>query len=73
MRVQRGVPLVERIIERIAPHVRVQGATQDALDEVESRLMVELPPTLRRFLEFDFSFASFGPRWQGRATGQRWW
>jgi hypothetical protein len=67
MRVQRGVPLVERIIERIAPHVKVQGATPDALDEVESSLMVELPPTLRRFLEFDFSFASFGPRWQGRS------
>ena len=27
--------------------------------------MVELPPTLRRFLEFDFTFASFGRRWLG--------
>ena len=27
--------------------------------------MVELPPTLRRFLEFDFAFASFGKRWRG--------
>ena len=66
MRVERGVPLVERIIERLAPHVEVQGATPAVLDAVESQLMVELPPTLRRFLEFDFTFASFGSRWQGR-------
>jgi len=29
--------------------------------------MVELPPTLRRFLEFDYTFASFGRRWRGKA------
>lgn len=28
--------------------------------------MVELPPTIRRFLEFDFTFQSFGTRWHGR-------
>jgi hypothetical protein len=28
--------------------------------------MVELPPTLRAFLEFDYEFASFGPNWHGR-------
>src|SRR5262245_34591977 len=66
--IERGVVLVERIIERLAPHVNgfVQGASAGALDEIESRIMVELPPTLRRFLEFDFTFASFGSRWQGK-------
>jgi len=64
--VERGVPLVERIIERLEPHVSVRGARQAALDALESQLMVELPPTLRRFLEFDFTFESFGKRWQGR-------
>ncbi len=65
-KIERGVALVERIIERIAPHVRVKGAPAGALDRLESELMVELPPTLRRFLEFDFTFASFGQRWRGR-------
>ena len=65
-KVERGVPLVERIIERIAPYIDVPGATPQALDALESRLMVELPPTLRRYLEFDFTFAAFGPRWLGR-------
>lgn len=66
MKVQSGVPLVERIIERLEPHVKVTGATSGQLDALESRLMVELPPTLRRFLEFDFTFKSFGSRWRGR-------
>jgi hypothetical protein len=67
-KVQRGVPLVERIIERLQPHVTgiVRGASPRALDALESRLMVELPPTLRTFLEFDFTFASFGSRWLGQ-------
>src|SRR4030095_9467153 len=66
--IERGLVLVERIIERLAPHVNgiVEGASAGALDEIESRIMVELPPTLRRFLEFDFTFASFGSRWQGK-------
>jgi hypothetical protein len=66
--------LVESIIDRLSPHVNgiVQGASADALDAIESRIMVELPPTLRRFLEFDFTFASFGSRWQGkRRFGKR--
>lgn len=63
---ERGVPLVERIIERLAPHVSVEGATPEALDALESQLMVELPVTLRRFLQFDFRFDSFGSRWRGR-------
>ncbi|MEM9877330.1 MAG: SMI1/KNR4 family protein, partial [Myxococcota bacterium] len=66
MKVQRGIELVERIIERIEPHVTPVGADASTLDRLESKLMVELPPTLRRFLEFDFTFASFGSRWQGR-------
>lgn len=66
MKVQRGIELVERIIERIEPHVETVGATASALDQLESQLMVELPPTLRRFLEFDFTFQSFGLRWQGK-------
>lgn len=65
-KVERGVSLVERIIERIEPHVRVRGATASALNRLEDQLGVELPPTLQRFLEFDFKFASFGKRWRGR-------
>jgi hypothetical protein len=67
-KIERGVPLVERIIERLEPHVKgfVKGASPQALDALESRLMVELPPTLRRFLAFDFTFASFGSRWRGQ-------
>lgn len=64
--VERGVPLVERIIERLEPHVTVVGATSSALDDLESAMMVELPPTLRRFLQFDYTFASFGTRWLGK-------
>jgi len=66
MQVQRGIPLVESIIERVAPYVETTGANRQALDALESRLMVELPPTLRRFLEFDFTFKSFGTRWVGK-------
>lgn len=42
------------------------GASQAALDKLESKLMVELPPTLRAFLQFDFTFASLGKRFEGR-------
>jgi hypothetical protein len=66
MKVERGVPLVERIIEGVRPHVKVRGATAAQLDELESKLKVELPPTLRRYLEFDYSFDSFGTKWRGR-------
>lgn len=66
MKVERGLPLVERIIERVRPYVKPQGASSQQLDALESRLMVELPPTLRRFLEFDYTFKSFGLRWKGR-------
>ncbi len=104
-KLERGVPLVEGIIERLAPggsnpgkghsgkghsgkgavksnsgkgnsaHTaaptarvapRVKGAPPGALNRIEDQLGVELPPTLRRYLEFDFSFDSFGKRWEGR-------
>ncbi|MBK6512771.1 MAG: SMI1/KNR4 family protein [Polyangiaceae bacterium] len=42
------------------------GAGRTALDALESKLMVELPPTLRAFLSFDFTFASFGKGWHGK-------
>jgi hypothetical protein len=69
--IQRGVPLVQRAIARLktrtpAPGEDIVGASGAALDALESKLMVELPPTLREFLAFDFTFASFGKRWRGR-------
>jgi hypothetical protein len=65
---ERGVALVERVIERVAPHTRgiARGANAKALDLLESQIMVELPPTLRRYLEFDLTFETFGSRWQGK-------
>ncbi len=66
MKVERGIPLVESIIERLRPHVETVGATSQQLDALESELMVELPPTLRCFLTFDFTFKSFGVRWKGK-------
>ncbi len=66
MKVERGLPLVEGIIERVRPHVKTVGASEEQLDALESKLMVELPPTLRRYLEFDFTLQSFGNRWHGR-------
>ena len=42
------------------------GASAAALDRLESKLMVELPPSLRAFLQFDFTFATLGPRFHGR-------
>lgn len=44
----------------------VVGASQSALDKLESKLMVELPPSLRTFLQWDFTFASLGKRFHGR-------
>ncbi|NUQ74879.1 MAG: SMI1/KNR4 family protein [Polyangiaceae bacterium] len=42
------------------------GASEAALDALESKLMVELPPSLRAFLGFDFTFATLGKRFRGR-------
>jgi hypothetical protein len=79
-KIERGVPLVERVMAHLSgggpgfgrnrPPARAAaehvGASAAALDALESKLMVELPPTLRAFLEFDFTFASFGKGWEGR-------
>jgi hypothetical protein len=67
--IERGIVLVERAIAHLKkrPHATaVVGASQTALDALESKLMVELPPTLRAFLAYDFTFASFGKRFKGR-------
>lgn len=45
----------------------VVGASNMALDKLESKLMVELPPSLRTFLRFDFTFTSLGPKFHARA------
>ena len=70
--IERGVPLVQHVISRLrARHEKTPGAPKlvgaapSALDALESKLMVELPPTLRAFLAFDFHFASFGTKWKG--------
>lgn len=70
--IERGVPLVQHVISRLrarhektAGAPRLVGASASALDALESKLMVELPPTLREFLAFDFTFASLGPKWKG--------
>ncbi len=67
--IERGVELVQRVIAQLKkrPSSRsAVGASQAALDALESKLMVELPPTLRAFLEFDFTFDSLGPRFKGK-------
>ena len=70
--IERGPPLVEHVITVLNARVakkggeRPVGAGRSALDSLESKLMVELPPTLRTFLAFDFTFASFGKGWHGR-------
>lgn len=80
-KMERGVPLLQRVIAHLSgqsggasrgaqrptkPREAVAGASAAALDALESKLMVEIPPTLRAFLEFDFTFASFPGRWEGR-------
>jgi hypothetical protein len=67
--IERGVGLVRRVIAHLKKRPQslgVVGAGQPALDALESKLMVELPPTLRTFLEFDFTFDSLGKRFKGR-------
>jgi hypothetical protein len=72
--IERGLPLVQHVIGELRARIAKRGdpapvgAGRTALDELESRLMVELPPTLRAFLAFDFTFASFkssGKTWHG--------
>jgi hypothetical protein len=63
--IERGLPLVQHIIGELKARTAKSGgaapvgAGRTALDALESRLMVELPPTLRAFLAFDFTFATF--------------
>jgi hypothetical protein len=62
--VERGLPLVQHTISALKARIAKKGeespvgAGRAALDTLESRLMVELPPTLRAFLAFDFTFAT---------------
>ena len=67
--IERGIGLVQRVIAELSKRpegANVVGASPAALDALESKLMVELPPTLRAFLAFDYTFASFGKRFKGR-------
>lgn len=70
--IERGLPLVQHVITTLKARPTQPGtpgpvgAGRGALDALESKLMVELPPTLRAFLAYDFTFASFGPGWHGR-------
>lgn len=66
--IERGTGLVQRVIAHLKKQPSASeavGAGPSALDALESKLMVELPPTLRAFLQFDFTFASLGPRFKG--------
>ncbi|MFO0550421.1 MAG: SMI1/KNR4 family protein [Polyangiaceae bacterium] len=70
--IERGLPLVQHVITTLkARHAKrggdpIVGASRAALDALESRLMVELPPTLRAFLAVDFHFNLFGKAFHGR-------
>ncbi len=70
--IERGLPLVQHVITTLKARVAKRGgdspvgAGRTALDALESKLMVELPPTLRAFLAFDFTFSSLGKAFHGR-------
>jgi len=67
--IERGTGLVQRVIAHLKKQpsgADAVGAGAAALDSLESKLMVELPPTLRIFLQFDFTFASLGKRFKGQ-------
>ncbi len=71
--IERGVALVERVIERLSGRLSkegvaakdVVGASSKQLDTLEAKLQVEVPPTLRAFLQYDYTFASLGKRYRG--------
>ncbi len=72
--IERGLPLVQHVISVLKGRAAkrsgqppVAGAGRAALDALESKLMVELPPTLRAYLAVDFTFALLGKPWHGRA------
>ena len=63
-----GARLVQRVIDRLKKRPSAQeavGASAIALDRLESKLMVELPPSLRTFLAFDYTFATLGSASRG--------
>src|ERR1700759_4934183 len=65
----RAASLIQRVIAHLKRRPfasEAVGASLAALDKLESKLMVELPPSLRTFLQFDFTFASLGKKFQGR-------
>lgn len=68
--IARGTELVQQVIahlkKRPPREQRITGASAAALDALESKLMVELPPTLRAFLAYDFTFDSLGKRFRGK-------
>jgi len=67
--IERGIGLVRQVIAHLSKRpasAAVVGASEPALDALESKLMVELPPSLRAFLSYDFTFASLGKRFKGR-------
>jgi hypothetical protein len=66
---ERASSLIQRVIAHLkrrpnAPEV--VGASLAALDKLESKLMVELPPSLRTYLQWDFTFAGLGKKFHGR-------
>jgi len=67
--IERGIGLVQRVIAHLKKRPSgslAVGASPSSLDALESRLMVELPPSLRAFLTFDYTFATLGKRFKGR-------
>lgn len=70
--IERGLPLVQHVISTLKARLEKRGAEQPsgagraALDALESKLMVEIPPTLRAFLSWDFTFASLGKGFHGK-------
>src|SRR5262245_36857946 len=73
--IERGTALVQRAIAHLKKRLatggnnaapRIVGASPAALDALESKLMVELPPTLRTFLAYDFTFDSLGKKFRGK-------
>jgi hypothetical protein len=66
---QKATSLIQRVIEHLKRKPGAEeavGASPAALDKLESKLMVELPPSLRTFLQFDFGFVSLGKKFQGK-------
>jgi hypothetical protein len=71
--IERGTPLVEHVISVLQARnaqgrrstTPIVGASKAALDALESKLMVELPATLRTYLSYDFHFSAFDKTFHG--------